>query len=237
MRLVSCDSEALRRPATAYAPTLANIMKPILCLIFILVIGCDTKTERNKDLIENKDRGIENEEDTLDKSLFFDYPIPNLDSILQYYETSGAVENAPSKRYYNPSDSGIFVFYTLFDKKLDIGTLTTHTYRKPKYGWAAEDKDQTFILLRLTSGSIKIGKSIKIGQPRDEVKLELGQPIYQDSSRILFVGKNKVIALFGHSNGLISSITYGRFNLTDDIFNIDSISRQRVIIEKLGGLR
>ncbi len=175
---------------------------------------------------------------------FIEFPIPILDSIFQHFGTSGAVAYSPSKNFYNPTDSGIFVFYTLFDKhKLNkskysfeeqhIGTLTTHTYFKPKYGWSDKDKDQTFILLELDGRPIKIGKSIQIGMTLHELKSELGQPIYQVDSSFVFLGKNKVIGKFNFKNGLLESLTYGRFTLIDEIFTVDSLERKAIIEQKL----
>ena len=184
---------------------------------------------------------------------FIDYPIPNLDSILQHCETSGMIENAPSERFYNPTDSGIFVFYTLFDNERRahpvknskaefderfVGNLTTHTYRKSRYGWAVDDKDQMFILLQLTNGTIKIGRSIRVGCTIEQVKSELGQPIYCDGdSSFVFLARNKTIAKFNTSKEVVTSITYGRFNLSDDLFLRDSITRRQIVVGTLRGLK
>jgi hypothetical protein len=193
--------------------------------------------------LENKEIKSNTPELNAEKK-FIDYPIPELDSIFPFFETSGAVENSPSEKYFNPTDSGIFVFYTLFDKtkmrntkysfdEINIGTLTTHTYRKPKYGWSETDKDQDFILLQLDGLPIKIGKSIQIGSSFEELTNELGKPIYQIDSSFVFLGKNKIIGQFNFKNGQLESLTYGRYNLTDDIFDVDSIARKEMIEEKL----
>ena len=224
-------------------------MKTIIVIYItsIFLISCNSKEQSNKEVSVVKSDSIKSEieiVDTIVEDKFIDFPIPEIDSISPYFETSGAVANSPSDRYYNPTDSGIFVFYTLFDrKKRDnpkysfeeqyIGTLTTHTYRKPKYGWSKTDKDQTFILLHLDGKPIKIGKSIQIGISYDEIINELGEPIYQGDSTFTFLGKNKVIGQFNYKNGKLESLTYGRFNLADDIFEIDSISRKEIIEEKL----
>lgn len=171
---------------------------------------------------------------------FMDFPIPELDSIFPYFETSGAVSYSPSQQFYNPTDSGIFVFYTLFDKqKMDrsrysfdgaqIGTLTTHTYRKPGYGWSETDKDQTFILLYLYGRPLKVGKSIRTGISFEELTHELGKPVYQVDSSFVFLGKNKVVGSFHFQNGRLASFLYGRYNLTNEIFKMDSLSRKNII--------
>jgi len=175
---------------------------------------------------------------------YINYPIPQFDSILKYYETSGAVDNSFYERYYSPSDSGIYVFYTLFNKvkmkksnysfdEINIGTLTTHTYNKPKYGWKASDKDQTFILLQVDDNLIQFGKSIQVGNTFKELTTELGEPIYQVDSSFVFLGKNKIIGKFKFKNSLIQSYTYGRFNLKDEIFEMDSIKRKEIIEEDI----
>lgn len=182
--------------------------------------------------------------DTLKNSQYINYPIPKIDSILQYFETSGAVTNSLYERYYNPTDSGIYVFYTLFDKvkmkksnysfeDINIGTLTTHTYNKPQYGWRASDKDQTFILLQVDNNLIEIGNSIQVGNTYNELIIELGEPIYQVDSSIVFLGKNKIIGRFKFENSLIQSYTYGRFNLKDEIYEMDSIMRRKTIEEDI----
>lgn len=187
-------------------------------------------------------------ESTLEEIRFFDYPIPSLDSILQYYETSGAVSNSPSARYFNPSDSGLYVYYSLFDKvkmksgnysfdEINIGTLTTHTFRKPLYGWSEKDKDQTFILLKSDGELLKIGKSIKVGSYTEELIKELGEPIYQIDSDLVFLGRNNVIGKFTIQNSIVKSFVYGRFNLPEKVFDTDSIKRREIIEGKLKGLK
>ncbi|MEO1518751.1 MAG: hypothetical protein AAFV95_27300 [Bacteroidota bacterium] len=175
---------------------------------------------------------------------FIAFPIPPLDSIFPYFQTSGVVERSPSNRFYNPSDSGLFVFYTLFDQKRgsgavskfqEIGILTTHTYFKPSYGWSETDKDQTFILLHLFGKAIKLGKTIEIGMSMDALTEELGQPLYQRDSSYVFLGKNNFIGQFRFENGTLQSLTYGRYNLPDEIFGLSKTEKRRMVEEKLKG--
>lgn len=222
-----------------------KIVSTYITVIFL--ISCTSNEQSKKRAISVKSDSIKSDAVLADKVIedkFIDFPIPELDSIFPYFETSGAVANSPSERFYNPSDSGIFVFYTLFDKikmgntkysfdEQHIGTLTTHTYRKPKYGWSETDKDQTFILLQLDGNPIKIGKSIQVGISLEELIDELGKPIYQSDSTFTFLGKNKIVGQFNFEDDKLGSLTYGRYNLTDDIFEIDSLSRKEIIEEKL----
>ncbi len=228
---------------------LSNTMKRILALYIIInfLIGCNSNEQSKKVAISIKSDSIKLDsvpDDKMIENKFIDFPIPDLDSIFPYFETSGAVAISPSEKFYNPTDSGIFVFYTLFDKKKvrdskysfdeqNIGTLTTHTYRKPKYGWSDTDDDQTFILLQLDGKPIMIGKSIQVGISLNKLILELGNPIYQSDSTFTFLGKNKIIGQFSFDKGKLRSLTYGRYNLSDNIFEIDSISRKEIIEEKL----
>ncbi len=214
----------------------------LIYFIGVLLISCKSKESSSKKTNIVVYELIKSEIDTVPKDNFIDFPIPELDSILPYFETSGAVENSPSERFHNPTDTGIFVFYTLFDKRknseysfdeINIGRLTTHTYRKSKYGWAATDKDQTFILLHLNGQPITIGKTIQIGITFKNLIKELGKPIYQIDSTFIFLGKNKIVGQFNFNNQKLESLTYGRFNLMDEIFEIDSISRKEIIEEKL----
>jgi len=219
----------------------------VIYFIVIFLVSCHSEEEQSGEISDvnlvSTEAVIENT-DLVPKDQFIDFPIPDLDSIFPYFETSGVVSKSPSERYYNPTDSGIFVFYTLFDQKKignskysfdekNIGTLTTHTYMKPKYGWSETDKDQTFILLQLNGQPIKIGKSIQIGMPFQELVSELGKPIFQADSTFTFLGKNKVVGQFVFEKEKLTSLTYGRFNLTDEIFELDSVSRQKIIEEKL----
>lgn len=215
-------------------------------IISILLLGCQSEqpsegvsSEINHDTTLTLSQENYNVNSTF---VFIDFPIPILDSIFPFNETSGIIEKSPSHRYYNPVDTGIFVFYTLFDKSSDpkhpfelvnIGTLTTHTYRKPKYGWSESDKDQTFIYLETHAPTLRIGKSIRVGGTIREVKMELGEPIYQSDTSFIFLGKNKVAGSFNVKNGQITSFSYGRYNFPDDIFEIDSMSRVNLITEKL----
>lgn len=220
--------------------------QPILTyFLFIFLLGCSS--ERDKKAIDNDDnktvRSKQSSIDTL-KSIndneFKDFPIPILDLIFPFHVTSGAVGKSPSKTFYNPSDSGIYVFYSLLDRQklrsnaesmseVNIGTLITHTFRKPGYGWSEKDKDQTFIQLKIYQNSIKIGNSIQVGKNIKEVELELGKPIYQSDSNIVFLGKNNIIGSFNVKNNKIISFTYGRYNLPYEIFKLDSLKRKELI--------
>jgi hypothetical protein len=223
-------------------------------IIAIFLISCNSKEQSDKGVSDVKSDTIKSDVETVEtvetviEDKFIDFPIPVLDSIFPYFETSGAVANSPSVRFYNPTDSGIFVFYTLFDKtkirsskysfdEKNIGTLTTHTYRKPKYGWSETDKDQTFILLLLDGESVIIGKSIKIGATFDELTNELGEPIYSIDSSFVFLGKNRFIGRFNIVNGQVESLAYGRFNLNDSVFTMDSVSLREIVEEKLKGIK
>ena len=232
---------------------LANIMKKTVLTYFIAIflISCNSKKnsdENSKGIQIDSTKSSIEMADTISQERFIDFPIPELDSIFPYFETSGAVANSPSKRFYNPTDSGIFVFYTLFDKKklrdskysfdeMNIGTLTTHTFRKPKYGWSETDKDQTFILLQLDGKPIKIGESIEVGMLVENLERELGKPVYQVDSTIVYLGKNKIIGRFNIDKGKVESITYGRFNLNDSIFELERIIQREIIEEKLKGIK
>ena len=233
-------------------------MKKIVIFYFIVfaLISCKSKTRNTETIKEiqlDSVKPIIQAIDTFVEERFMNFPIPKLDSIFPFFETSGMVANAPSKRFYNPTDSGIFVFYTLFYREIRelnylhkeeyIGDLTTHTYRKPKYGWSDTDKDQTFILLELeessvkTKKTIKFGKKIEIGTSIKTLKSELGEPIYIKDSNFVFLGKNKIIGKFDIKNDKVRSITYGHFNLNDSIFELDSVALRKVVEKKLKGLR
>lgn len=226
--------------------------QPILTyFLFIFLLGCGS--EGDKKVINNDDnktiRSKQSEIDTLkstNDNEFKDFPIPILDSIFPFHATSGAVGKSPSKTFYNPSDSGIYVFYSLLDRQklssnpeslseVNIGTLITHTYRKHVYGWSETDKDQTFIQLIIYQNPIKIGNSIQVGRNIKEIELELGKPIYQIDSNIVFLGKNNIIGIFKLKNKKVKSFTYGRYNLPDDIFELDSLKRKEIIQKVLKG--
>jgi|GEM_PF-2810386 len=217
----------------------------LILIAFCFMLGCHSEKRENaieSEVVLDSMASNSKEIEVSDERVFIDFPIPELDAIFPYFETSGAVSDAPSARFYNPIDSGIFVFYSLFDKPnkgkklqsyLPIGTLITHTYRKPGYGWSEEDKDQTFILLNLNEGIIKIGKSIQIGSSYEDLTKEIGEPIYQNDSSFVFLGKNKVVGQFDFKNGQVESLIYGRFNLGDEVFDMDSASLKVIIEEKL----
>ena len=214
-------------------------------LIFLMSCGSTEHANKENDVVALDSSNSDTETvDTVVTGKFIDFPIPVLDSIFPYFETSGAVTTSPSSTFYNPTDSGIFVSYALFDKakmnnpnysfaEKGIGSLITHTYRKPKYGWSEQDKDQTFILLRLHGGPISIGSSIQIGTTLEEVSKELGDPIYHTDSSFVFLGKNKFIGKLKITNGHVESLTYGRFNLADSIFTVDHESLKSMVEDKL----
>jgi hypothetical protein len=163
-----------------------------------------------------------------------------MDSILLYYETSGIAEVFPSKKYFNPSDSGIFVFYTLFEKRKINGVLRitndnqnnailTHTYRKKNYGWASTDQDQTFIKLISESPLFKVNSNIKIGNNIKSIETELGKPLYEKDFINIYLGANKFIAQLTFQKEQLIHINYGRYNLPDTIFKMDSISKVQYI--------
>jgi hypothetical protein len=224
--------------------------KVLIYFIGIFVTSCNSEKELGNGLNRNQigtATVIVETIDTVNQGIFINYPIPELDSIFPFCETSGMVAKCPSPKYYNPYDSGIFVNYSLFYQnksantkylsKKQVGLLFTHTYMKPTYGWSEKDKDQTFILMQLYGSPIKIGNSIKVGCTFDDLQTELGKPVYQIDSSFVFLGKNKVVAHFDLKNGVVESLKYGRFNLTDEIFIIDSVSRKEILEEKLCEIR
>lgn len=208
-------------------------------IVTVCLAGCLSET--NEASVEAPKNDTADTVVVVAKDLLRDYPIPVLDSLYALFENSGAVGYAPSEIFHNPSDSGIFVYYTFFNKKYQadrpgfrqMATLITHTYMKPVYGWAKTDKDQTFILLNMNDNLGGIGKSIRIGATLAELKTELGEPIYREDSTHVFLGKNKVVGQFNFRNGLVQTFTYVRLNLDDDIFAMDSIARKEIIEDKL----
>lgn len=213
--------------------------------LFIFLLGCGS--EGNKKYLNNDvNKTVHSKQNAIDtlkqtnQNEFKDFPIPILDSIFPFHVTSGAVGKSPSKTFYNPSDSGIYVYYSLLNRQklrsnpeslseINIGRLITHTYRKPGYGWSETDKDQTFIQLKIYQNPIKIGNSIQVGKNIKEIELELGQPIYRNDSNIVFLGKNYIIGSFNVKNNKVKSFTYGRYNLPNEIFKLDSLKRKERI--------
>ncbi len=170
-----------------------------------------------------------NKQDVLTKNRLKEYKtnqLPNfpsveLSEIFKYYETSGLVEKSPSKKYFNPEEEGIFVFYTLFSKsdnqKDEIGSVVTHTYDKHGYGWSAEDKDQTFIELILTSNKILIGQNIQVGREIGDFIPELGMPILKNDSIAIFAGSKNSIVLAELEKNYVTKIKYGTYNFANRI--------------------
>ena len=219
-----------------------------LIAVLLLLSACSMKKQSDEEAAKlTSDTVVLETEDKYhlkNSRQFIDYPIPHLDSILPFVETSGAHSKAPSEQFYNPADSGIFVFYTLFEPRKSsineirkqqnyIGELMTHTYYKSAYGWAETDKDQTFISLKAIGGDIKVNDAVKIGASLNEVLKVLGNPISQSDSSFIFLGKNKVIGHFDVEKGKVRSFVYGRFNLHDSIFEKDSASIMKVLKDKL----
>lgn len=149
------------------------------------------------------------------------FPSVELDEVFKHYETSGLVEKSPSKKYFNPNDEGIFVFYTLFNKSQnqidEIGLLVTHTFYKDGYGWSSEDKDQTFVELNLTSDKISIGQYIQVGREIGDFIPELGMPILKNDSIAIFAGTKNAICLVELENNYVTRIKYGTYNFTNRI--------------------
>ena len=88
-------------------------------------------------------------------------------------------------------------------------------------------------MLKLDGKPIKIGIAIQVGITAENLIKELGNPIYQSDSTVTFLGKNKIIGHFKFKNKRLESLRYGRFNLSDKIFEMDSICQHKTIEEKL----
>ena len=178
--------------------------------------------KRTKDKWFNKQHLLNaNRMDEYKLSYLPKFPKIELSEIFKYYETSGLVEKSPSKKYFNPDSKGIFVFYTLFhysDNQIEeLGSLVTHTYNKDDYGWAAEDKDQTFIELNLTSHRISIGQNIQVGREIGDFVPELGMPILKNDSIAIFAGSENLVCLTSLDNNKVKSIKYRTYNLDSRI--------------------
>jgi hypothetical protein len=211
--------------------------------LIIFLFGCNSEPVN---IVENSLTESDTLIDTtriVEEEIFHDFPIPNLEDIFPFYETSGMGENAPSEKYFNPTDSGIFVYYSLFDKEkikqrtgedAYIGSLTTHTYYKKNKGWSTSDTDQTFIQIDLNSALITIGESIKVGATVEELFFELGKPIAQSDEEITFLGKNFVVGKFQLKNSKVTSFKYGRYNLPIEIFEADSLKQVQTVDSIVG---
>ena len=146
------------------------------------------------------------------------FPEISLEKIIEHYETSGLIEKAPSKKYFNKTNEGIFVFYTLFtirnEKNLvdEIGSLVTQTNYKKEYGWGADDKDQTFVELNLIREEIKIGNEISVGINVSKFEPELGLPILKTNDKAVFVGKYNTVCIAYLENDIVKKIKYGKYN-------------------------
>lgn len=155
------------------------------------------------------------------------FPEIELNEIFEFYETSGLVEKSPSKKYFNPDNDGIFVFYSLFNRSenqiAEIGSLITHTYYKDDYGWATEDKDQTFIELNIISDKVTIGQSIQVGREIGDFIQELGLPILKNDSIAIFAGSGNRICLATLEKDRVNRIKFGRYSF-DKRINEELIS-------------
>ncbi|WP_338759956.1 hypothetical protein WAF17_12645 [Bernardetia sp. ABR2-2B] len=95
-------------------------MKKITYLVLLTLIGCTSKTNKTENIKKIEIDSIKpviQIVDTVIQERFIDFPIPKLDSIFKFSTSSGMVANSPSKKFYNPNDSGIFVFYILNYRK------------------------------------------------------------------------------------------------------------------------
>ncbi len=201
----------------------------------MLIFSCfSCNTEKHKESRPQNNSISIKEDRKFDIQKIKQFPIPKLASILKYYQTSGVVENAPSKSYCNPTEDGLFVFYTLFDKKQKekrlkrIGTLITHTYYKKGYGWDAEDQDQTFIELNLTAKDIVIGKSIRVGSDISSIIPELGFPLTQNDTTAIFIGKDNYVCRLDIENNIVEGFTYGIYN-----FKISTNETTETLLSKI----
>ncbi|BDD06500.1 hypothetical protein AUTU_39830 (plasmid) [Aureibacter tunicatorum] len=224
----------------------------LLALIFLF--GCMQKKDKHQ-----KQVGIHDSVslsfvdipsiDTLEskaESKFKTFPIPNLDTLLYYYETSGAEGKSSSNIYYNPSDSGIFVFYSLFEKKMidgklriighdHYGSLVTHTYFREPSGWTASDEYQTFIGLVSTSPFFSVNDSIGVGSSKLDIEHLLGLPIMIEDSTFIHLGLNNVIGQFKYNNDTVTKFKYFHYSLNDEIYMLDSSKVQKEVRKFLEG--
>ena len=76
-----------------------KIVSTYITVIFL--ISCTSNEQSKKRAISVKSDSIKSDTVLADKVIedkFIDFPIPELDSIFPYFETSGAVANSPSER-------------------------------------------------------------------------------------------------------------------------------------------
>lgn len=157
-------------------------------------------------------------------------PIPPIDSITPHLANNSPFKNSPSSKYFNPSDSGVFISYMLvpfdlydvtsthdFDYK-NSGKAYMHTYWKNGYGYDTRDDDQTFIRLAYDFVGITLGKSVNVGKSKNVLIAEFGTPIYSRNDSIIYLGSNQVIGLFKMKDDVIQSIDYGRYNINDSTY-------------------
>jgi len=156
-------------------------------------------------------------------------PLLSIKDFKKYIATSGMVSKSPSKYYHNPSDSGIFVYYSLIDREnyqrshdlstFGVGSLIMHTYWKEPYGWSENDKDQDFIFLFLQNDAIPLKDDVRVGSDSKTLITSLGIPFIQSDTAIYYFGSNHVMAKFEMKNDKIITIKYGRFAIPDSILN------------------
>ena len=216
-------------------------------VVIVLLQACSTSTENSSSFRLRKEDKVFS--DTLEISIkgdnkqerYFNFPIPNLDSILVYNVTSGIAGKYPSNTFYNPSDSGILVFYSLLPKinrngiwkrigqHKYYGGLTTHTYYKKSYGWAAEDKDQTFIRLNSNTPFFNINDSIGVGHSRSSIEEKLGHLVLIENSTRIYLGLNGIIGKFTYENDTVVKFDYGHYSIQDSIFELSEVELEKAI--------
>ncbi|MEM6298605.1 MAG: hypothetical protein AAF740_07960 [Bacteroidota bacterium] len=219
----------------------------LLLVFMVLIQACSSnpentslkQTQIQEEMIEQDSlvtKTIEIPEELEKKNHFFDFPIPEMDNMLMYSETSGIVEKSPSKELYNPFDSGIFVFHSLIGgeeiDRYDFGSLVTHTYFKKPYGWAAEDKDQTFIALLSGTPFFNINESIGVEHSRTEIENELGSPFFVKDSISFYLGRNGIIGGFTYRSDTVTRFSYNRYQIADSVFNLEETELQ-IALENL----
>ena len=210
-----------------------------VALLFTILCSCnDTLTKKQN--VPQKKEVIQKDDKPFDIDKIKTFPTPELQKVLEKFETSGVYEKSPSQKLYNPDTKGLFVFYTLFERDEhtknrarieEIGSLITHTYFKADYGWSEEDTDQTFIQLKLVSNKLKLGEFIQVGSQLDSVIHELGTPIIKTDRFAIFLGRDHYLCKVEFKNQIASTIIYGKFNL--DLENRDDLETTKQKILKL----